>query len=186
MKSTFRGFTMIEMIIIIILIGIIGSLAADMLFQGSGIYVKETSRQTFISESRSAFWKLMRETQGQVSPEEFTLSDNKSLYLKNAKGDQIDFQTINTGYINMRKGTGNYNALSNSLAFNTSGGFTFFNNSFSVINPGQSGLSSSQAQSVWLSKLEMVFAEGDDTVLFASHIYPHNFRFGKKMSYHYK
>ena len=45
--------------------------AASLLYQGADIYVGETNRQGFISEARSAFWRLMRTTQGQSSPDDF-------------------------------------------------------------------------------------------------------------------
>ena len=50
LKRKTSGFTMIEIVIVIILVGIIGSLAATMLFQGSEIFVSETNRQSFVSE----------------------------------------------------------------------------------------------------------------------------------------
>ena len=56
---------MIEMVLVIVAVGIIGSMAATMLFQGADIFVKETNRQGFVSEARSSFWRLMRDTQGQ-------------------------------------------------------------------------------------------------------------------------
>ena len=88
-RNTNKGFTLIEMIIVIVIIGIIGSMAASMLFQGAKIFVGETDRQGFVSESRSAFWKIMRDTQGQASPSDFVQSDQNSLYIKNASNDQL-------------------------------------------------------------------------------------------------
>ena len=114
MRSSQKGFTMIEMVLVIVAVGIIGSMAAAMLFQGADIFVKETNRQGFVSEARSAFWRLMRDTQGQSSPVDFILSDQNSLYVKNGKGDLKDFQKGSSGYFNFRMGTGSYNSLSNS------------------------------------------------------------------------
>ena len=125
------------MIIVIVAVGIIGSMAATMLFQGADIFVKETNRQGFVSEARSAFWRLMRDTQGQSSPADFILSDQNSLYVKNGKGDLKDFQTGSSGYFNFRMGTGSYNSLSNSLGYSQSNGFTFYDNNFNVVSPRQ-------------------------------------------------
>ena len=184
LKSTRKGFTMIEIVIVIILVGIIGSMAATMLFQGSEIFVRETDRQGFVSEARSAFWRTMRAAQGQSSPEYFQLSDQNSLYLTNGKNEQMDFQTGSSGYFNLRLGSGNYNSLTNSIAYSSSNGFSFYNNSFGLISPGSGGLSNAQAKSVHLSKLEFTFVRDTDTLSLGSYIYPHNFRFGQKMSYH--
>ena len=175
---------MIEMVLVIVAVGIIGSMAADMLFQGSDIFVKETNRQGFVSEARSAFWRLMRDTQGQSSPADFILSDQNSLYVKNGKGDLKDFQMGSSGYFNFRMGTGSYNSLSNSIGYSQSNGFTFYDNSFNVVSPSSGGLTVAQAKTVHLSKLDLTFVNDTDTLSLSSFVYPHNFRFGSKMSYH--
>ena len=184
MRSSKKGFTMIEMVLVIVAVGIIGSMAAAMLFQGSDIFVKETNRQGFVSEARSAFWRLMRHTQGQSSPADFILSDQNSLYVKNGKGDLKDFQTGSSGYFNFRMGTGSYNSLSNSLGYSQSNGFTFYDNNFNVVSPSSGGLTEAQAKTVHLSKLDLTFVNDTDTLSLSSFVYPHNFRFGSKMSYH--
>ena len=184
MLSSQKGFTMIEMVIVIIAVGIIGSMAAAMLFQGSDIFVKETNRKGFVSEARSAFWRVMRETQGQSLPADFILSDQNSLYVKNGKGDLKDFQMSSSGYFNFRMGAGSYNSLSNSLGYSQSNGFTFYDNSFNVISPSSGGLTEAQAKTVHLSKLDLTFVNDTDILSLSSFVYPHNFRFGSKMSYH--
>ncbi len=184
MRSSQKGFTMIEMVLVIVAVGIIGSMAASMLFQGADIFVNETNRQGFVSEARSAFWRVMRDTQGQSSPADFILSDQNSLYVKNGKGDLKDFQTGSSGYFNFRMGTGSYNSLSNSLGYSQSNGFTFYDNSFNVISPSSGGLTEAQAKTVHLSKLDLTFVNDTDILSLSSFVYPHNFRFGSKMSYH--
>ena len=184
MSSSQKGFTLIEMIIVIVAVGIIGSMAATMLFQGADIFVKETNRQGFVSEARSAFWRLMRDTQGQSSPADFILSDQKSLNVKNGKGDMKEFQTGSSGYFNFRMGTGSYNSLSNSVGYSQSNGFTFYDNNFNVVSPSSGGLTEAQAKTVHLSKLDLTFVNDTDTLSLSSFVYPHNFRFGSKMSYH--
>ena len=184
MRSSQKGFTMIEMVLVIVAVGIIGSMAAAMLFQGSDIFVKETNRQGFVSEARSSFWRLMRDTQCQSSPADFILSDQNSLFVKNVKGDLKDFQTGSSGYFNFRMGTGSYNSLSSSLGYSQSNGFTFYDNNFNVVSPSSGGLTEAQAKTVHLSKLDLTFVNDTDTLSLSSFVYPHNFRFGSKMSYH--
>ena len=184
MRSSQKGFTMIEMVLVIVAVGIIGSMAASMLFQGADIFVNETNRQGFVSEARSAFWRLMRDTQGQSSPADFILSDQNSLYVKNGKGDLKDFQMGSSGYFNFRMGTGSYNSLSSSLGYSQSNGFTFYDNNFNVVSPSSGGLTEAQAKTVHLSKLDLTFVNDTDTLSLSSFVYPHNFRFGSKMSYH--
>tara|TARA_B100000287_G_scaffold1651_1_gene1599 strand:- start:344 stop:904 length:561 start_codon:yes stop_codon:yes gene_type:complete len=179
-----KGFTLIEMIIVVVIIGIIGSMAATMLFQGAKTFVGETDRQGFVSESRSAFWRIMRGAQGQSSPSDFVLSDQNSLYIKNSNNEQKDFQTGSSGYLNLRLGSGGYNLLSDAIDYSNSPGFKFYDDDFNEISPSQGGLSFDQAKNVKLSKLDLTFAKNEDRLSLSTFVYPHNFRFGKKMSYH--
>ncbi len=74
MRKANQGFTLVEMLIVIVAVGIIGSITARLLFQGSDIFVGETNRQGFISEVRSSFWRVFRETHGQNSKEAYIFS----------------------------------------------------------------------------------------------------------------
>ena len=63
--------------------------------------------------------------------------------------------------------------------------FRYYDQSFTEIQLSENQtLSSSQAETVQLLQLDMSFKQDDDSVRFSSYIYPNNFRFGKKMSYH--
>ena len=91
-ENTSTGFTMIEIVMVIVIAGIIGSMAASLLYQGAGVYVDETNRQGFVSESRSAFWRLMREAQGQRNPGDFDQSGQETLNIINAKDNSRVFR----------------------------------------------------------------------------------------------
>ena len=172
-KNTSKGFTMIEIVMVIVIAGIIGSMAASLLYQGAGVYVDETNRQGFVSESRSAFWRLMREAQGQRNPGDFDQSGQENLNIINAK-DNLRVYRINSE---------SESELSTYLFSNS---FSFYNNVFSDITPAnEQTLSSSEAETVRMTKLELTFEKDSDRISFSSYIYPINFRFGKKMTYHY-
>ena len=87
MKKSLKGFTLVEMLIVIVAVGLIGSMTARLLIQGSDIFVGETNRQSFMSEVRFAFWRIMRESHGQVSKEQFFSSTSKDMYLKHSNGN---------------------------------------------------------------------------------------------------
>ena len=179
--SDIKAFTMIEIVIVIFITGIIGSMAASLLHQGADIYIDETDRQGFVSESRSAFWRLMRETQGQRNSEDFNQSGQESLSLKNANNISREFR-IGSNELELSLDGSNYSYLSNSISSNN---FYFYNNVYIDITPSSAGgLTLSEARSVHLTKLKLTFQKGSDTFLLSSYIYPLNFRFGKKMSYH--
>ena len=50
MKKSLKGFTLVEMLIVIVAVGIIGSITTRLLFQGSEIFISETKRQSFVNE----------------------------------------------------------------------------------------------------------------------------------------
>ena len=176
-----KGFTMIEIVIVIFITGIIGSMAAGLLYQGADIYVKETDRQGFISQSRSAFWRLMRETQGQRSSEDFDQSGQAIINLKNANNIPRVFRIASNEFEFSLDGS-SYKDLSTDLFSNN---FHFYDNIFSDMTPSSSGsLSLSDAERVHLTKLKITFQKGPDSFSLSSYVYPINFRFGKKMSYH--
>ena len=56
-KST-RGFTLIELVIVIVVVSIFGALTADILANAVNIYSSALKRQKFISEARSTFFKI--------------------------------------------------------------------------------------------------------------------------------
>ena len=176
-----KGFTMIEIVVVIFITGIIGSMAAGLLYQGADIYVKETDRQGFISQSRSAFWRLIRETQGQRSSEDFYQSGQETLNLKNANNIPRVFQITSNEFEISLDGS-NYSDLSTGFFSNN---FYFYDNVFSDMTPSSSGsLSFLDAERVHLTKLKITFQKGSDSLSLSSYVYPINFRFGKKMSYH--
>ena len=176
-----KGFTMIEIVIVIFITGVIGSMAAGLLYQGADIYVKETDRQGFTSQSRSAFWRLMREVQGQRSSEDFDQSGQAIINLKNAKNIPRVFRIASNEFEFSLDGS-SYRDLSTDLFSNN---FHFYDNIFSDMTPSSSGfLSLSDAERVHLTKLKITFQKGLDSFSLSSYVYPINFRFGKKMSFH--
>ena len=176
-----KGFTMIEIVVVIFITGVIGSMAAGLLYQGADIYVQETDRQGFISQSRSAFWRFMRETQGQRSSEDFHQSGQATINLKSANNIPRVFRIASNEFEFSLDGS-NYSDLSTDLSSNN---FYFYNNIFSDMTPSSSGsLSLSDAERVHLTKLKITFQKGPDSFSLSSYVYPINFRFGKKMSYH--
>ena len=84
----------------------------------------------------------------------------------------------------MRIGSANYSPLSSSITALNSNGFFYYDNNFNLISPAFSGMSIDQANSVHLLRLEMKFKRDQDELSLKSFIFPNNFRFGQKMSYH--
>ena len=79
MKRTIKGFTLVEMLIVIVAVGIMGSMTVRLLYQGSDLFVNETNRQSFVNEIRSVYWRIIRETHGQVSNSQITSSSSNTI-----------------------------------------------------------------------------------------------------------
>ncbi len=181
MRNKKDGFTLVEMLIVIVAVGIIGSMTARLLFQGSDLFITETSRQGFVSEVRSSFWRVFRENHGQASKEEYTSSSSNNLYIKHANNIQKQIQ-INNQSLNLKIGNGSQNILSDNVASSSS--LTYYDNNYNNISPAQGGLTQSQATSVHITKIDFTFIDDKDTLILSSFTYPYNFKYGKKMTYH--
>ena len=177
-----QGFSLIEMIVVTVAVGIIGSLAASMLFQGADIYVDETKRQGFISEARSAFWRLQRDTQGQTTAQDFTMSNGNIVYLTNAVGEQKNYQLGLDSSFTLEKNSINYTLSSTAQYSNST--FQFYNSSYTAISPASGGMTPLEATAVHLAKLTIAFTADEDDITLSTWVFPENFRFGTKMSYH--
>mgnify|MGYP005624996657 CR=1 FL=1 len=178
-----KGFSLIEIILVILAIGIIGTMAASMLAHGADIYKETIYRQSFIGQARSAFWRMSRESGLQRSASNFTLSGPKYLYSRNAHNENVEFSLLNVSDLNYTAISGTTYPLSSQLKTSESL-FRYYNQSFTEIQLSENQTLGSQAETVQLLQLDMSFKQDDDSVRFSSYIYPNNFRFGKKMSYH--
>tara|TARA_B110000003_G_C16599444_1_gene515028 strand:+ start:620 stop:1165 length:546 start_codon:yes stop_codon:yes gene_type:complete len=180
MKKTNHGFTLVEMLIVIVAVGIIGSITARLLFQGSDMFVKETNRQGFISEARSSFWRVFRESHGQSSKEEYTFSSSNNLFIRHSNNIQKQI-LVDDQYLNLKIGNGSQNKLSDKLSTSS---LTYYDNNYNIISPSQGGLTQDQAKSIHISKIDFTFVNDEDTLKLSSFIYPYNFKYGEKMTYH--
>ncbi|MBT4370098.1 MAG: prepilin-type N-terminal cleavage/methylation domain-containing protein [Candidatus Marinimicrobia bacterium] len=178
-----KGFSLIEIILVILAIGIIGTMAASMLAHGADIYKETIYRQSFIGQARSAFWRMSRESGLQRSASNFTLSGPKYLYSRNAHNENVEFSLLNVSDLNYTAISGTTYPLSSQLKTSESL-FRYYNQSFTEIQLSENQTLGSQAETVQLLQLDMSFKQDDDSVRFSSYIYPNNFRYGKKMSYH--
>ena len=178
-----KGFSLIEILLVILAIGIIGTMAASMLAHGADIYKETIYRQSFIGQARSAFWRMSRESGLQRSASNFTLSGPKYLYSRNAHNENVEFSLLNVSDLNYTAISGTTYPLSSQLKTSESL-FRYYNQSFTEIQLSENQTLGSQAETVQLLQLDMSFKQDDDSVRFSSYIYPNNFRYGKKMSYH--
>lgn len=180
-----KGFTLIEAVVSIVVLGVIGSLLASLLFQGASIYDKQSTRQRLINESRIAIWKIIYELHNQMESSSFALSDHEHIYIDRADGIKKEFTLSQSGStLNYKINPNGFNTLSENFNYSVSTGFKYFDKSFSEITPSLTGLTSTQADLVHLPKVDLAFTDINDTLKYSFYIYPYNFRFGLKKSFH--
>jgi len=180
-----NGFTLIEAVVSIVVLGVLGSLLASLLFQGASIYDGESTRQRLMNESRMTIWKIILELHNQMESSSFVLSDQEHLYIDRADGKKKEFLLQqNNSVINYKTLPNNYNILSDNFNYSLSTGFKYYDKNFSEITPSLTGLTSTQAEQVCLPQIDLTFTDINDTINYSFFIYPYNFRFGLKKSFH--
>ena len=183
-KSTENGFTLIELIITVIAIGIFGAITANILGNASKVYSKTLNKQKFVSEVRSSFFRLNREINLQTWPTNDDISSSKTINIKGSDNweSQYSIQSNNKLRLNLIQHPGldpTSQILSEKINFSSSNIYYYNNQNNLVTN-------NSDANSVSLNRISILFnhpAHGYSMNL-DSYVSPYNFRFGKPMDYH--
>ena len=96
MKKTQSGFTFIEVVISLAIVGVISGLSISMLLQGTEIFVGAKDDSHLMNESRTAVWRISRDIHNLSSNHLLELSDDNRLYVKDARENEVDFVLNNT------------------------------------------------------------------------------------------
>ncbi len=183
-KSTANGFTLIELIITVIAIGIFGAITANILGNASKVYSKTLNKQKFVSEVRSSFFRLNREINLQTWPTNDDISSSKTINIKGSDNyeSQYNFQSNNKLRLNLIQHPNlspTSQILSEKINFSSSNIF-YYNNQNNLIT------NNSDANSVNLNRISILFNHPTHgyTMNLDSYVSPYNFRFGKPMDYH--
>ncbi len=179
-QFTNSGFTLIELVISILIIGIIGALSTRMLFQGAGIYFKQTDRQKLTSQSRSTFWRIQKDIRNQGNASNFNSSNSDTLILVDIENQSRKYCARDNGKLFMIKNSNSFLIADSITPAKTN--FSYYNSSFENITPSEGNILN--AESVRLTKIDLFFNRHNDTLSLSSYVYPQNFRFGQKKSYH--
>ena len=103
LKIGSNGFTLIELIITVIAIGIFGAITANILGNASKVYSKTLNKQKFVSEVRSSFFRLNREINLQTWPTNDDISSSKTINIKGSDNweSQYSIQSNNKLRLNL-------------------------------------------------------------------------------------
>ncbi len=183
-KNTANGFTLIELIITVIAIGIFGAITANILGTASKVYSQTLNKQKFLSEVRSSFFRLNREINLQTWPTNDDISSSKTINIKGSDNweSQYSIQSNNKLRLNLIQHPGldpTSQILSEKINFSSSNIYYYNSQNNLVTN-------NSDANSVSLNRISILFnypTHGYSMNL-DSYVSPYNFRFGKPMDYH--
>ena len=183
-KKTTKGFTLIELILTVIAIGIFGNITANILGNASKIYKETLNKQKFVSEARHSFFRMNRDLNLQTWPGNDDISSSKSINIKSANDWILQYNMGSDNYLqlNLIQHPGinpTSQILSKLIHFPTSNIY-YFNNQNSIVSDN------TNANSVSLAKVRVLFDNPDHgySLNLESYAYPYNFKFGKPMEYH--
>ena len=175
-----EGFTMIEIIIVILAIAILGGLTAEIIGNASTVYSTTLSKHEFLKEARYAFFKITREATWQKNHTSFSGSNNKRIDIRSADGKVIDFRIRNTNdfvYNNNQVPGTNNETITNKISYNNSEIY-YLDESGNVTNV------STNSQLVKSIKLDFQFTDSNNSMRLTGYSLPYNLRIGRGMSYH--
>lgn len=177
------GFSLIEMVIVILAIGIFGSLAATMLANGATIYAETMEKKRFIAQARSSYWRLNRETGLQQKKANYINSTQNMVNIATATGKTV--QATLTGETNLNLSISGSSHLLSTTTLNDSSRFSYLTDQFNEISiPAGQSLTQSQSQNVHLMQIDIKYQSSGNTIRFKSFVFPQNIRFGQEMPYH--
>jgi len=176
-RSREDGFTLVEMVITIVIVGIIGGLAAMIILQGVRAYSDERSRSDVHYQSRLAMERMSREIRMIRGGSEFgainapgvpglgTITDNPSSAFSfvDMTGTQI---TYSLAGLTLNRTAGATNVLAQGV---TAISFTCFNNAGVQVAPGAA------STTVWTIEIDMTDTQGSETISMRTRVHPRNF-----------
>ena len=183
-KSNSKGFTLIELVLTVIAIGIFGAITANILGNASKVYESTLKKQKFVSEARHSFFRLNRDFNLQTWAMNDDISNPKSLNIESANGWQLqyDLQTNNNLRLNLIQHS-NLSPTSEVLSKNThysSSNVLYYDNQNNIVSD------SYNSSIINLAKIRILFNDPTNgySMNIESYAYPYNFKFGKPMDYH--
>ena len=183
-KKTSKGFTLIELILTIIAIGVFGNITANILGNASKIYKETLNKQKFVSEARHSFFRMNRDLNLQTWPNNDDISSSKSITIKSANDWQLQYNIQSNNYLQL-------NLIQHPIIDPTaqilskiihypSSSISYYDNQNNLISDN------SDANSVRLTKIGVLYNNANHgySLNLESYAYPYNFKFGRPMDYH--
>ena len=181
LKKKSKGFSLIELIVSMIIIGVISGLGMLMLSEGSSIFFSESSTKRVMDEGQLSLWKLMHEVRTVESLDNFATSNEDKLYVA-PNSDGMAFEFDSDDHLIVKEGQVS-SLLSDMINPVGDNAFRFKNSVGNIIETNSpSGLAN--AENVSLVELNLHFIQNGEEINISSHVAPRNSRYGRKLSFH--
>ena len=180
-KNIAKGFTLIEMTISVLIIGLVSGLTIIIFSEATESYFSGTSSKKLMDDARLSFWRVTQEGRGIQTRQDISSSTASKLFTEpDQNGLSIEFASGGNIVFNKEGGS---SILTDKADPSISNIFSYLDNGNDEISLSGS-LTADQANSTTLIKVDMRLQDEQKAIDISSHVYPRNFRYGKKMSYH--
>ncbi len=153
-----KGFTLIEMIMVIVLISIISSVAAMIILQGAKSYQKEVSYSDIHNQGRLAIERMAREIRLIRSATDLTTMGANNIVFNDINGTNIQFNFA--GSTISRSG----NTLANNVQ---SLAFSYYQSDGVTV--------AGAAAQVWFIQIDLTTVNAGETLSMRVRVHPRNF-----------
>lgn len=179
-KNLACGFTLMELVIVIIAFSIIGVISIAILRSAGDIYWGITNRKGVVVANQTALSRMVREISLQLDRSRLEFASDKELQIVTPRLETLTY-TIADGEIRLSSNQGLPRVVADHVVLaNTSIGYR---DSFgNILNAFP--LSFDDKQKVWTIDLEVETGFEGDTLALKSTIFPENLRYGQRMPYH--
>ena len=159
-----KGFTLIEVIIVIVIVGIISTVAAMIILEGAKSYTIEDSRSNLHYQTRLGMERMAREIRlirSRTAPDIPTMAANTIRYT-DIQGIQMGFRLTGTTLERTQDNGTTWQPLATGVTALT---FTYLQQSGAVAT----------ATTLWYVTIAITAQQGADTLNMSTRVYPRNF-----------
>jgi prepilin-type N-terminal cleavage/methylation domain-containing protein len=155
-----NGFTLVEIVITIVLVGILAGIAAMIILQGVRAYSDEQSRSDVHYQARYAMERMAREIRQIRSTADITAITNSNLQFTDVNGAGVGF-TWTSPTLSRWNGAGTNVLAPNITAFN----FNYYQ---------QNGVAATAA-TLWIVEITLTSQQGSESVQMSTRVHSRNF-----------
>ena len=171
--SSNQGFTMIEAIIGIFLIGILSSIMAMVLNTSFKIVAGVQNRKTMLMDGSISVNKFSREYDQVIDENSLQYADEKKIRFNIGQGVTLEYELDNDKLYRKIVGQGQKQVLTQSVVVASSVFKYFGSNNNQLANVP---LSAVDRKNVWTVELTLIIINNDQTIAFLANVFPENLK----------